>query len=234
MNNLRILGLDYGDKTVGVAISDPFGWSAQGIEIIRRNSPEEYKQSLGRISELIEEYNVEKIVLGFPRNMNGTEGPRCEKTLAYKEKIEKRFQKIEVILWDERLSTVAADRYMMSAEMDHFERKKVIDKMAAVFILQGYLDSIRNTNDKTEEEFDTIVLEDDDGTETEYNITDEIEIDGVSYIFVVECGKTDNEAECLILKEVEDEEGDICYECVEDEIELKKAENKFNKRINCK
>jgi len=227
---LRVLGLDYGDKTVGVAVSDPFGWTAQGVEIIRRNSPVEYKQSLGRISELIAEYNVEKIVLGFPRNMDGSEGPRCEKTLAYKERLEKRFKPMEVILWDERLSTVAADRYMMSAEMDHFERKSVIDKMAAVFILQGYLDSVRNeTAKEAEEEYDTIVLEDDDGTETEYDITDEAESGGDVYIFVRESGKKDGE--CLILKEVEDEDGDICYEVVEDENELEKAEKLFNKSI---
>ena len=225
---MRILGLDYGDKTVGVAVSDPFGWTAQGVEIIRRNSPVEYKQSLGRISELISEYGVEKIVLGFPRNMDGSEGPRCEKTLAYKERLEKRFKPMEVILWDERLSTVAADRYMMSAEMDHFERKSVIDKMAAVFILQGYLDSVRNEAEKEEEEeYDTIVLEDDDGTETEYDITDEAEEDGTVYIFVRESGKKDGA--WLILKEVEDEDGDICYEEVEDETELEKAKKIFNK-----
>ncbi|MBR5468507.1 MAG: Holliday junction resolvase RuvX [Firmicutes bacterium] len=225
---MRILGLDYGDKTVGVAVSDPFGWTAQGVEIIRRNSPVEYKQSLGRISELISEYGVEKIVLGFPRNMDGSEGPRCEKTLAYKERLEKRFKPMEVILWDERLSTVAADRYMMSAEMDHFERKSVIDKMAAVFILQGYLDSVRNEAEKEEEEeYDTIVLEDDDGTETEYDITDEAEEDGTVYIFVRASGKKDGA--WLILKEVEDEDGDICYEEVEDETELEKAKKIFNK-----
>ena len=78
---MRILGLDYGDKTVGVAVSDIFGWTAQGVEIIRRNNPMEYKQSLGRLAQLIEEYNVEKIVLGFPKNMDGSEGARCEKTL---------------------------------------------------------------------------------------------------------------------------------------------------------
>jgi len=224
---LRILGLDYGDKTVGVAVSDPFGWTAQGVEIIRRNSPVEYKQSLGRITELMAEYNVEKIVLGFPRNMDGSEGPRCEKTLAYKERLEKRFKPVEVVLWDERLSTVAADRYMISAEMDHFERKSVIDKMAAVFILQGYLDSVRNETEK-EEEYDTIVLEDDDGSETEYDITDEAELDGIVYIFVRESGRKED-AECLILKEVEDEDGDICYEVVEEKNELEKAEKLFNK-----
>ena len=140
---MRILGLDYGDKTVGVAISDPFGWTAQGVEIIRRNSENEYKQSLGRLSQIIDEYGVEKIVLGYPKNMDNTEGPRCEKTRAYKERIEKRFPNIPVILWDERLSTVAADRSLMEASVSAAKRKQVIDKMAAVHILQGYLNSIK-------------------------------------------------------------------------------------------
>lgn len=140
---MRILGLDYGDKTVGVAISDPFGWTAQGVEIIRRNSENEYKQSLGRLSQIIDEYGVEKIVLGYPKNMDNTEGPRCEKTKAYKERIEKRFPNIPVILWDERLSTVAADRSLMEASVSAAKRKQVIDKMAAVHILQGYLNSIK-------------------------------------------------------------------------------------------
>ena len=140
---MRILGLDYGDKTVGVAISDPFGWTAQGVEIIRRNSENEYKQSLGRLSQIIDEYGVEKIVLGYPKNMDNTEGPRCEKTRAYKERIEKRFPNIPVILWDDRLSTVAADRSLMEASVSAAKRKQVIDKMAAVHILQGYLNSIK-------------------------------------------------------------------------------------------
>lgn len=140
---MRILGLDYGDKTVGVAVSDIFGWTAQGVEIIRRNNPMEYKQSLGRLAQLIEEYNVEKIVLGFPKNMDGSEGARCEKTLEYKKRIENRFRNIPVELWDERLSTVAAQRFLHEADYDIKKSKSVIDKMAAVFILQGYLDSIR-------------------------------------------------------------------------------------------
>ena len=96
---MRILGLDYGDKTIGVAVSDPFGWTAQGVEIIRRTNENEYKKSLSRIAELIAQYEVEKIVLGFPKNMDNTEGPRCEKTRAFKERLEKRFQNIPVILW---------------------------------------------------------------------------------------------------------------------------------------
>ena len=145
---MRILGLDYGDKTVGVAVSDIFGWTAQGVEIIRRNNPMEYKQALGRLAQLIEEYNVEEIVLGFPKNMDGSEGARCEKTLEYKKRIENRFRNIPVELWDERLSTVAAQRFLHEADYDIKKSKSVIDKMAAVFILQGYLDSIRIKEEK--------------------------------------------------------------------------------------
>ena len=141
---MRILGLDYGDKTVGVAVSDPFGWTAQGVEIIKRNSENEYKQSLGRLSYLIKEYEVDKIVLGYPLNLDGSISKRCEKTESYKERIEKRFPDVPVILWDERLSTVAASGYLMEAGLNNQKRKSVIDKMAAVFILQGYLDSLKD------------------------------------------------------------------------------------------
>ena len=138
---MRVLGLDYGNKTVGVAISDPFGWTAQGLEIIKRNNPNEHKQSLGRLAELIEEYNVETIILGFHKNMDNSEGPRCEKTKQYKETLERRFPKIPVILWDERMSTIAAERSLLEADFDRKKLKTVIDNMASVHILQGYLHS---------------------------------------------------------------------------------------------
>ncbi len=141
---MRILGLDYGDKTVGVALSDPFGWSAQGLEVIRRNSENEYKQSLGRIEEIIKEYGVEKIVLGYPINLDGSISERCLKTQSYKERLERRFPKVSVILWDERFSTAAAARFLSEAGLNNIKRKDVIDKMAAVYILQGYLDSIKD------------------------------------------------------------------------------------------
>ncbi|MBO8433741.1 MAG: Holliday junction resolvase RuvX [Tyzzerella sp.] len=137
---MRILGLDYGDKTIGVAVSDPFGWTAQGVEIIQRTNENEYKKSLARLNELITQYEVEKIVLGFPKNMDNTEGPRCEKTRAFKDRLEKRFPNIPVILWDERMSTIAANRSLMEADLSRAKRKSVIDKMAAVHILQGFLD----------------------------------------------------------------------------------------------
>ncbi|MCI8866600.1 MAG: Holliday junction resolvase RuvX [Anaerotignum sp.] len=138
---MRILGLDYGDKTIGVAVSDPFGWTAQGVEIIRRENPAEYKKSLRRLGELIEEYHAEAIVLGYPKNLDNSEGERCEKTKAFCERLKNRFPKTEVVLWDERFSTVAAERALREANLSHGQRKRVIDKMAAVHILQGYLNS---------------------------------------------------------------------------------------------
>ena len=138
---MRILGLDYGDKTIGVAVSDPLGWTAQGLEIIRRENPAEYKKSMKRLAELAEEYHPEVIVLGYPKNLDNSEGERCVKTKDFAGRIERRFPQIEVVLWDERFSTIAAERALRAAELSHDKRKSVIDKMAAVHILQGYLDS---------------------------------------------------------------------------------------------
>ena len=136
---MRIMGLDFGSKTVGVAISDPLFLTAQGIEIVRRKAPGKLRQTLARINELKEEYEVGKIVLGFPKNMNNTEGERCEKTLEFKEMLEKRTG-LEVVLWDERLTTVEADRTMMQVGTRRENRKEYVDELAAIFILQGYLD----------------------------------------------------------------------------------------------
>ena len=133
------MGLDFGSKTVGVAISDPLFLTAQGIEIVRRKSQGKLRQTLARIEELKEEYEVGKIVLGFPKNMNNTEGERCEKTLEFKEMLEKRTG-LEVVLWDERLTTVEADRTMMQVGIRRENRKEYVDELAAIFILQGDLD----------------------------------------------------------------------------------------------
>lgn len=137
----RVLGLDYGTKTVGVAVSDPLLLTAQGVEIIRREKPGKLRQTLARIDELIESYQADKIVLGYPKNMNGTEGKRCEDTIAFQQMLEKRTN-LEVILWDERLTTVSADRTMMEAGIRREHRKEYVDEIAAMFILQGYLDSL--------------------------------------------------------------------------------------------
>ena len=136
---MRIMGLDFGSKTVGVAISDELLITAQGIEIIRRKEENKLRQTLARIEEIIKEYEVDRIVLGYPKNMNNTEGERCEKTKEFKEMLERRTG-LSVILWDERLTTVSADNYMMESGIRREDRKKYVDEIAAVFILQGYLD----------------------------------------------------------------------------------------------
>ena len=140
---MRIIGLDFGSKTVGVAVSDQLLITAQGIEIVRRKPENKLRQTLARIEELIKEYNVEKIVLGFPKNMNNSEGERCEKTLEFKEMLERRTG-LTVELWDERLTTVAADNLMMEAGIRRENRKEHVDQIAASFILQGYLDYLQN------------------------------------------------------------------------------------------
>ena len=132
---MRSMGLDFGSKTVGVAVSDPLFITAQGVEIIRRERESKLRQTLARIEELVREYEVDEIVLGFPKNMNGTEGERCEKRLS-----------LPVELWDERLTTVAADRAMQEAGYDHVQRKEHVDELAAVLILQGYMDMKHKTN----------------------------------------------------------------------------------------
>ena len=136
---MRIMGLDFGAKTVGVAISDPLLVTAQGIEIIRRKDENKLRQTLARIEELILAYQVEEIVLGLPKNMNDTLGARVELTNEFKEKLERRTG-LPVHMWDERLTTVAADKAMMEAGIRRKNRKEYVDKIAAVFILQGYLD----------------------------------------------------------------------------------------------
>lgn len=136
---MRIMGLDFGSKTVGVAISDSLLITAQGIEIIRRKEENKLRQTLARIEALIEEYEVEEIVLGYPKNMNDTLGERVEKTDSFRESLERRTG-LPVHLWDERLTTVAADKAMMEAGIRRENRKDHVDKIAAIFILQGYLD----------------------------------------------------------------------------------------------
>lgn len=136
---MRIMGLDFGSKTVGVAISDSLLLTAQGITIIRRKEENKLRQTLAQIEEMIQEYEVSEIVLGDPKNMNATVGVRSELSAEFKEKLERRTG-LKVTLWDERLTTVAADKAMMEAGIRREHRKDHVDKIAATFILQGYLD----------------------------------------------------------------------------------------------
>ena len=145
---MRILGLDYGSKTVGVAVSDPLGFTAQGVEIIRRKSENKMRQTLARIEELIAQYQVEEIVLGLPKNMNNTLGDRAEKSLELKETLERRTG-LPVVMWDERLTTVSANRVLMETGVRRENRKEHVDEIAAVFILQGYLDYLAKKNEET-------------------------------------------------------------------------------------
>ncbi|AMM89798.1 MULTISPECIES: Holliday junction resolvase RuvX [Bacillus] len=137
---MRILGLDLGTKTLGVAISDEMGWTAQGIETIKIDEAGG-DFGLSRLSEIVTQYGTDKIVLGFPKNMNGTVGPRGEASQSFAKVLENTYN-VPVVLWDERLSTMAAEKMLISADVSRQKRKKVIDKMAAVMILQGYLDSL--------------------------------------------------------------------------------------------
>jgi putative Holliday junction resolvase len=137
---MRIMGLDYGSKTVGVAVSDPLLITAQGVEIIRRDSENKIRKTLARIEALIEEKEVTKIVLGYPLNMNDTVGERARKTEEFKESLERRTG-LEVVLWDERLTTVEAENAMIESGIRREDRKKYVDEIAAMLILQSYLDA---------------------------------------------------------------------------------------------
>lgn len=146
---MRALGLDFGSKTVGVAVSDPLGLTAQGVEIIRRKSENKLRQTLARIKVLTEEYEVGILVLGFPKNMNNTIGERAVKSLEFKEMLERRTG-LPVVMWDERLTTVEANRTLMESGVRREHRKEYVDELAAVFILQGYLDSQRIRRERAE------------------------------------------------------------------------------------
>ena len=136
---MRIMGLDFGSKTVGVAISDPLLITAQGIEIIRRKEENKLRQTLARIEELIVEYEVGEIVLGLPKNMNDTEGTRAELSREFKDKLERRTG-LKVTMWDERLTTVEADNIMIEVGIRRENRKDYVDMIAAQLILEGYLE----------------------------------------------------------------------------------------------
>ena len=144
---MRLMGLDYGSKTVGVAVSDPLGLTAQGVETVWRKQENKLRQTMARIEELISEYQVERIVLGYPKNMNNTVGERAVKSLEFKEKLEKRTG-LPVVMWDERLTMAEAERTLMETGVRRENRKQFLDQMAAVLILQGYLDRMNMNKDE--------------------------------------------------------------------------------------
>ncbi|MCG1913298.1 Holliday junction resolvase RuvX [Staphylococcus epidermidis] len=142
MLKYKILGLDVGSKTVGIAISDLMGWTAQGLDTLRINE-EQDDLGIDQLVKIIKDNQVGAVVIGLPKNMNNSIGFRGEASIKYKEKLQESVPSIDIVMWDERLSTMAAERSLLEADVSRQKRKKVIDKMAAVFILQGYLDSIQ-------------------------------------------------------------------------------------------
>lgn len=137
---MRILGLDYGSKTVGVAVSDPLGITAQAVETIWRKEENKLRKTCARIEAIIREYEVESIVLGLPYHMNSDVGERAERAIEFGEMLRRRTG-LEVVMWDERLTTVEAERTLIESKVRREDRKKYVDQLAAVFILQGYLDA---------------------------------------------------------------------------------------------
>ena len=148
----RILGLDYGDRTVGVAVSDPLLLTATPLETITRPSDVSIKKTIARLSDIIKTYDIRTIVLGYPKNMDGSEGFRCAKTHEFKARLERNFKRVDVVLWDERLTTMLADRYL--EPLNKSERKRVIDQAAASVILQSYLEYVKNIAANTDPNMD--------------------------------------------------------------------------------
>lgn len=138
----RIIGLDVGSKTIGVAVSDAMGWTAQGIDTLRINEENE-DFGIDQLIKIIDEYDVDTVIIGLPKNMNNSIGPRGEASIQFKDLLQQERPELKMVMWDERLSTVGAERTLLEADVSRKKRKKVIDKMAAVFILQGYLGSIK-------------------------------------------------------------------------------------------
>ncbi|HBW12532.1 MULTISPECIES: Holliday junction resolvase RuvX [Proteiniclasticum] len=138
---MRYIGLDVGDRTIGVAVSDPLNYTAQGITTVRRKSLE---KDLENLHEIFDSYEIQEIIVGLPKNMNGTIGPQAEKAMEFGAVLEKEFG-LTVVFWDERLTTMAATRAMLEADMSRKKRKGLVDKIAATYILQGYLDKLSST-----------------------------------------------------------------------------------------
>ena len=210
--------MDFGAKTVGVALSDPSGLIASPLETIHRAEEENLKATIRRICQLVKEFEVGAVVLGFPKNMNNTLGPRAEKTQAFQRRLNRDLYQVEVTLWDERLSTRAAESVLQMADMgDRRQRKQYVDKMAAAYIRQGYLDSLHNKkqsekgHDRMEEEIKVITLYDPvEQACIEMEVIDEMEYDGGMYLLAAEF---DDEMEMEDGEELdeEDEDSDTAY-----------------------
>jgi putative Holliday junction resolvase len=220
----RCLGLDFGDKTTGVAVSDPLGWTARGLEVIRRKNPLDISRTIERIAELAEEYGVKSIILGDPKGLDGGPGVRFSETARFQKALSKLG--FVVIKRDERFSTAAVTKIFSETGVFGGRRENAVDMAAAAYILQGYLDEERGkqTNNREvglmqgEEIFDgddveTIIMSGENGEEVEYLILDEVEYEGDKYILVVEADAVDDdESDAVLFKQVGESEEDYVYE----------------------
>lgn len=242
---MRLLGLDYGDKTIGIALSDELKLIAYALETIKRKSANKFNFEIERLRCIINEYDIGEIVIGLPKNLNNTCGIQCEKTLNFQKILQKAFPDTKIILWDERLSSLAASKNLSFAGVNSFNQKKIIDKMAAVFILQGYLDYLKIKEDKKmdydnfeDEQNNIIVMFDDDGNEQELFVLGTVEDDDERYLIVSEdLEQVDDEQDVVVLKEIySDDDENVDYHIVEDDDELERIidlfENQFDDEDN--
>ncbi|MDR2183050.1 MAG: Holliday junction resolvase RuvX [Clostridiales bacterium] len=239
----RVLGLDYGDARIGVAISDPLGWTSRGLRTISRKNPIDLSACIIQIADIVKEHRIETIVLGYPRNMDNTEGGSCRKVLAFKNKLEAALPDVAIELFDERLSTSRALRIFGEVALPGSRRKENIDKMAASIILQDYLDlrtkqaqddaNEEKSMEFNEKEFDenfeagfdfdegeleTIIMTDEDGNEIEFMVIDEFMHNMTNYLIMVKAEDADeDEAEAAIFKQVSAGEEEYVYEEINEE-----------------
>ena len=242
----RILGLDYGDARIGVAISDALGWTASPLETISRKNPIDLTQSIARLAEIAAGHDIDTIVLGYPKNMDNSEGESCRRVNVFKKRLTRALPNVCITLFDERLTTVRAAQIFAETDMRH-ECKQNVDKLAAAIILQGYLDMKNKTAKKEkimdndnmnfdtefgeEVEIETIVMTDEEGNDIEYVIIDEFEDDGTSYLVMVKADDAEeDEAEAVIFKQVEASDEEYVYEEI-DADEYNKLEDMLKARL---
>ena len=244
----RILGLDYGDARIGVAISDALGWTASALTTIARKNPIDVTESLAQIAEIVRLEGVSTVVLGFPKNMDNTEGESCRKVNAFKKRLDKALPGASVVLFDERLTTSRAHQIFAETELARGKRGKNVDKLAAAIILQGYLDLLNNSqkkekimnednlnfdeNEEFEEiEMETIVMTDEDGNDIEYVIIDEFIENETNYLVMIKAEDADeDEVEAVIFKQVEASDDEFVYEEIDGD-EYNSLEEKLKERM---
>jgi len=219
LGNLRYLGLDYGDAAIGVAVSCPRGIVATGVETIRRSDPSVMKPVIARLRERIAEYGITHVVLGYPKHTDGKTSARCVKTEAFAERLRRNFKRLTIALWDERFSTQAVSRVMEGKRYAEY-----VDEMAAVYILQGYLDRKNNDNIQEVRKMDEqLLMVDENGNEQPFDILASKESNGIVYLLAAEApqGETgeEEESEIVHFKCIATEEDDMIFELVEDDHE---------------